>query len=420
MFAGVYTNDITPKDSVDLNGYILRFGKSQGIHDRLTANFLYVESNLKKILLISLDLLTISMETADKLRNEISIQLQMEKEAIIIAAIHTHSAIGRPYLRNVGRESEEWQKDFEEKIIEGSKLAQNKKIVCDLYSYEAYSAVGINRRNPSRGIDPNAPFMVIKHEQKILAWIINYNCHAVSLREDNLYISADYVHYLREYLYNKLNCCFPILFFNGGSGDIDPKQRGSFGEAQFTGEKLADELLITYRVYEGKQLSTDIECFRSNMIIPYAWQPSVEEAKDNLAEYRRKYDCSVTREEKKINGAFLEWANEVLKKAQQNTLPISIDITISSIRIGEALFIAVPLEIFSSLSIKLRKIFGNYSLFIIGYGNGYAGYLADKAAHFQGGYEIEDWHKYAGILPKVSYVEDIFWECIEEFLKKYK
>jgi neutral ceramidase len=415
---GAYSNDITPNQSVDLNGYILRFGKSQGVHDPLTANFLYVESNKNKTLLVSLDLLTISSEISAELKEEIAEQLQMDKEAIILAAIHTHSSVGSPYLRNVGEESIERREEFKKKIIEGSRIARDKRTECDLYAYDAHSSVGINRRNPTRGIDPNTPFIVVRKGSDILAWLINYNCHAVSLTESNLMISADYIHYLRQYIYEKLNRHFPILFFNGGSGDVDPVKRGSFSEAQFTGEKLAEEIMLIYDVYEGEQLQTDIGCKTLKMTIPYDWQPTPDEAQENLANYARQFNQALTKEEKKIKGAFFQWASEVLEKTEDHTLPESIDITISCITIGKAMFIALPLEIFSSISLRLRKIFGNYRLFVISYGNGYAGYLSDKTAHYQGGYEIEDWHKYAGILPKVPYVEDIFWKSIKDFLNK--
>ena len=121
--SGAYSIDITPDHQVDLNGYILRFGRSEGVHDPLTANFLYIESGGKKMLFISLDLLTISHETSDKLRDQISELLRIKREGILFAAIHTHAAVGSPYLRNVGKESPEWLCYFEQQIIEGSKAA---------------------------------------------------------------------------------------------------------------------------------------------------------------------------------------------------------------------------------------------------------------------------------------------------------
>jgi hypothetical protein len=415
ILAGSHSVDITPNRSVDLNGYIRRFGKSNGIHDSLLANFLYVESNNTKTLLVSLDILTISLETSDYLRDEISKLLNINREAIILAAIHTHSAVGAPYLRNVGSEDEDWLKDFKKKIIDGSKTAFENRKESELFSYYASSSVGVNRRNSMRGIDTNAPFVVVKQNSKIIAWLINYNCHAVCLTETNLMISADYVHYMRNCLYDNLSNQFPVIFFNGGSGDIDPKLRGSFEDAKAIGEGLAKELLLIYKVYDGKKVSENISCEEVKMTIPYTWQPTIVEAEDNLKEYKQKLNDSKDNIEKKINTAFFLWASEVVAKVKDKSLPSSLEINVTLVKLGEILFVSIPLEIFSSISLRLRKYFGKYFLFVVSYGNGYKGYLADKSAHYEGGYEIEDWHKYAGILPKDSNCEDIFFETIKKF-----
>jgi len=414
MLAGSYTLDITPTPPVDLNGYILRFGQATGVHDPLTANFLYIESNGKKILLISLDILTISTELAHKLRSKIANLLDIDRDAILLAAIHTHSAVGSPYLRNGGEESAEWRKDFEEKIIVGSLQAEKSVAVAEISAYEAFSSVGINRRKKTRGIDPNAPFMVIKNGEKIIAWLINYNCHPVSLTESNLLISADYVHYLREYIYANTNQRFPILFFNGGSGDVDPVKRGSFEAAQFTGEKLGEEILLAYQTYPGEKIIPKIKYTTGKLEIPYSWNPGVAEAERNLAQHTELLNESKTKEDIKINKAFHLWAEDLLALVKNKQLPESLITEISLIKLGKALFISAPLELFSSISLKLRKMFGDGYPFIVSYGNGYSGYLSDKTAFTEGGYEVEQWHKYAGILPQAHYAEDIFREKISE------
>jgi hypothetical protein len=413
MLAGASSVDITPDHEVDLNGYILRFGRSVGVHDPLTANFLYLEFGSQKTLLVSLDILTISHETSGKLRREISSLLEIDEGAILFAAIHTHAAVGSPYLRNVGEESKEWLEYFEKQVITGSKEAKQNAQECTLYAYEAYSHAGINRRKSTRGIDPNTPFIIVKHGNKIKAAVINYNCHAVCLTESNRYISADYVYYVRQYLYKELGQQFPVLFFNGGSGDVDPVKRGSFDEAKFVGEKLAEEILLSYNVYTGEIINSNISCSTVPFTIPYVWQPTVQEALDNLSVYRKRFSEASSKEDKKIAGAFLQWANDIVEITREGKLPKELNLNITSIKAGKAMFLAVPLEIFSSISLKLRKLYGSYFLFVVSYGNGYSGYLSDKAAHYEGGYETDDWHKYAGILPKVPYAEDIFWESIK-------
>ncbi|RKY81687.1 hypothetical protein DRQ07_03410 [candidate division KSB1 bacterium] len=414
ILAGTYSTDITPKLPVDLNGYILRFGETEGVHDPLLANFLYLDASDKRILLISLDILTINNELADQLRTQLSAELEMDKDGILVAAIHTHSAVGSPYLRNVGKESKEWLEDFRKKIIKGSKIAKESAVYAELEAYHAFSSVAVNRRNPDRGIDPNTPFIIVKNEEKILAWLINYNCHPVCLKEDNLLISADYIYYLREFLYKKLNSRFPVLFFNGGSGDIDPKRRGSFAEAQLTGEKLGEEILLAYEAYKGEKLIPDIFYQTQSLEIPYAWYPTLKEAEENLKRHNEQLESSETKEDKKINGAFLIWAEEILDRVKNSRVPKALNTEIHYIKLGKVTFLALPLEIFSSISLKTRKKINNPFCFIVSYGNGYSGYLADKAAYHEGGYEVEQWHKYAGILPQVSNSEDIFFEALDK------
>ena len=416
--AGAFSIDITPTPPVDLNGYILRFGRAKGIHDRLNANFLYVEHAEKKMLLVSLDILTIDTETATRLREQVARELGMERDGILFAAIHTHSAVGKPYLRNVGEASETWQKDFEQKMVQGCRAARERAVEAEFVAYEAFSGVGVNRRKETRGMDPHTPFIVIKRGKEIIAWLINYNCHPVCLTEDNLLISADYVHYLREFLYGQVQQRFPVLFFNGGSGDVDPKRRGSFDDARFTGEKLGEEILLAYQAYRGEKFEPFIDYRIQELEIPYGWQPSLKEAEENLAQHTTAFEKSENRDDKKINGAFLLWAEEILDRVKQNKLPKSLKTEIYYFRMGKAVFIALPLEIFSSISLKIREMIDKYYCFVVSYGNGYSGYLADKVAFHEGGYEVEQWHKYAGILPQVTHAEDIFFETLVKVQKK--
>jgi len=417
---GAYSIDITPEIPVDLNGYILRYGRATGVHDPLSANILYIENGNKALLLVSLDILTIATDFADELRNKISEKLLLPKEAVLIAAIHTHSSVGGPYLRNGGQESEDWKSEFRRNLIDGCVVAKDSAKEAELYSYLSFSSVAVNRRKETRGIDPYAPFIVIKNGDTIKSMIINYNCHAVCLTEDNLKISPDYVYYLREYLYEKLNARFPILFFNGGSGDIDPKRRGSFDAAKYTGEKLGEEIYLSMQVYNGDKFIPEIVYYTEELEIPYNWRPTLKEAEKNLQEHDRLMLNAKTKEDKKITRAFYMWAQEIYELAQKNKIPSALTVKIYSIRFGKIIFIALPLEIFSSISLCLRKEFSKYNLFVISYANGYSGYLADKIAYYEGGYEVEQWHKYNGVLPLVPNAEDYFWEKFHSIKNKIK
>ena len=60
------------------------------------------------------------------------------------------------------------------------------------------------------------------------------------------------------------------------------------------------------------------------------------------------------------------------------------------LRIGEAVFLTVPVELFCELGLEMKKRLGDKcKLVICGYSNGYYGYLPTKEAFARGGYECD-------------------------------
>ncbi len=417
MRAGAAVVEITPTPPVDLNGYILRFGKATGVHDPLYASFLYLEGENGCLLLASLDLLSIDSETASRLKGRIAERTGVPEENIVLAAIHTHSSVGGPFLRNVGKEDPEWKKRFEEKVVEGSVEAKEKAEPVQLRYYQAFSCVGINRRRSERGMDPSAPFITVKGQKGYIAWLVNYGCHPVCLTEDNLLISADYVYYLRERIKVSLSASFPVLFFAGGCGDVDPKLRGSFEAAQRTGYALAEELLLVERSYEGLEISGPVRSLCRKLKLPYGWQPGIEEAEKVYQHHKRLYEEARTEGERKVQGAFLQWAQDLVRVVREGSLPSELETDVCLLGIGPFSMLVSPFEIFSSISLKLRQILGPVS-FVVGYANGYRGYLPDRPAFVEGGYEVEEWHKYGGILPLAPDAEERFLKLAQELARE--
>ncbi len=417
MQAGAAVVEITPTPPVDLNGYILRFGKATGVHDPLHASCLYLECENGSLLLASLDLLSIDSETALKLKKKIASETGVPEENIVLAAIHTHSSVGGPFLRNVGKEDPEWKERFESKVMEGCIEAKEKAEPVQLRYYQAFSCVGVNSRRSERGIDPSAPFVTVKGQRGYIAWLVNYGCHPVCLTEDNLLISADYVYYLREKIKASFSASFPVLFFTGGCGDVDPKLRGGFQAAERTGYALADELLLVERSYQGLEIRGSVKSLCRKLELPYGWQPGIEEAEKAYQYHKKLYEEARTKEERKIQGAFLQWAQDLVQAVREGSLPSRLETEICLIKIGPFSMVVTPFEIFSSVSLKVRQILGPIS-FVVGYANGYRGYLPDRPAFVEGGYEVEEWHKYGGILPLAPDAEERFLKLVQELARE--
>ena len=64
-----------------------------------------------------------------------------------------------------------------------------------------------------------------------------------------------------------------------------------------------------------------------------------------------------------------------------------LPIELQGIRINDAVFVAVPAEVFVEIGLRLKET-ASHKIFIVGIANGYIGYLPTTAAHEVGGYEV--------------------------------
>ena len=151
--AGTSKREITPPVGTTLSGYIRRFGNSTGVHDPLWANFLWIEDGNNQALLISLDVMNIGTEFATKGRQTICRELDLKKESVLVAAIHTHSAPGIHPFRDDSLRDTDWEGRVLEALVSGSHQAREgaKKAILGLDKRQA--PVGHNRRKPGRKID---------------------------------------------------------------------------------------------------------------------------------------------------------------------------------------------------------------------------------------------------------------------------
>lgn len=417
---GAVEKEITPPKGTDLSGYILRFGSSTGIHDPLWASFLLIEDGTEQVLLISLDVLYISNDFSRRVKGAISQEIKIEKKNILIAATHTHSAPGIHIFRNGGKRDKKWEERVFHLLIQGASESKQKLAIASLGSGVGFLVIGKNRRKKGGPVDPYFPLICFCDERNLpVAVCANYGCHPVVLDEKNLLISADYINYFRAYLNEFISTDIFTLFFTGASGDVDPVNRGRFSMADKYGKILAEEAL---EVIERMEFKTDIKIRveEDSLKIPYDWIPSQKEAekiyKDHLSQYEEAIKKG-KKEEIKIQRAFLLWAEEIREKAGRNELPKYLECKLQCIHLGETIFLTFPFELFSSISMALRKRAKIDSIFMVGYANGYCGYLPDEKSFSEGGYEIEEAFKYCGLLPLSSQAEKLFTEKALSLLK---
>ncbi len=420
---GAVRKNITPPLPANLSGYIRRFGKATKIHDPLLSHLLLIDNGINQLLLISLDILFVSSELSSRLRQAISEELNMDKKNILIAAIHTHSAPGIHTFRDEGIRDKGWEEAAFQTVVKGAAEAGQGLMEASMGIGMGSSRIGRNRRNEGGPLDPNFPLICFFDKQDHpLAVIANYGCHPVVLDEKNLLITADYVHYFRKNLSERLSMDILTLFFTGASGDVDPVERGSFSIAERLGLELAEEALRVINKMETRT-DIDIEARESLLKIPYGWVPDIQAAEEAHENTRQKYEEAMrsgNRESRKIQKAFLLWAEELREKALKSELPKSLECRLQCIKLGEAVLMSYPFELFSSVSLSLREKSAVKHLFMVGYANGYFGYLPDASSIREGGYEVDEAFKYVGILPFDTNAEELFLEKALSLIKSLK
>jgi hypothetical protein len=418
--AGAHKKDITPPPGTDLYGYIRRFGSSKGAHDQLLANFLSIDDGVHQALLISLDILFINSEFSDKIKESISKELKIKKKNILIACVHTHSAPGIHLFRNCGERDKNWEEKLSEELVRGASQSIEKQKKAEVGAGTGFALIGKNRRKQGGPVDPYFPLLCFRDEKDIpFAAVANLGCHPVVLDERNLLFSADYIGYFRDYL-SKFLCSEVItLFFTGASGDVNPLSQGSFAIADRLGKILAEEAIKVIKKMEFRK-SIAFKAREKSLNIPYQWIPSRNEAEKIYEQSLDDYDQALRKGEKeeiKIRRAFLLWAEEIREKAAKGELPSALECELQCLKIGDAVFLVFPFELFSSVSLSLRARSQIENLFVAGYANGYGGYLLDERSYAEGGYEAQEAFKYCGLLPLPSLAEKLFLKKALSLLK---
>lgn len=411
--AGAAQVDISPKDSQFLFGYPHIERYSTGIHDNLWSSALYISDGSRDVIFIANDIIFVSKQSCNYIRQQISSQIPVKPENIMITATHTHSGpMTLDYISNeadpvVPKTDIKYVEYMQEQIIKAAiqayQSAQPAKIGLAMADD---TGVGTNRRNPEGPADHNVPVMMVKNADTDdnIACMLVCSMHPTVLHEDSTLVSGDFPGLSRIYLQENVigkNC--PVLHHTGPCGNQSPRyvtKANTFDEAKRLGEILARAAEQAISAIEYK---TDLSVNSKTVLLedlPKRQFPSVQEAQQKLdrsiakLKALRENDSSP----KEVRTAECDWfgAEETLtlakaavdgklEKVYQTSLPAEIQI----ISIGNWNFVGWQGEIFIEYALQVKKQAAN--TFIISIANGeFQGYIVTKEAFDEGGYEASN------------------------------
>lgn len=409
--AGATVRDITPRKPLFLVGYPNVPRVSAGVHDPLLASALYFSDGKTPLLLIGLDILFISHQSAGFCRDAISRATGVPAGHILISASHTHSGPvtndelvwhGDP---TVPSPDPEYMKQFHESIIDSGIAAHAAAQPARLAVTGAIAVgVGGNRLDPEGPFDSEVGLLAIKSEcdNRLYALDVVYGMHPTVMHEDSRLVSSDFPHFTRQQLVEK----FPgltVVYHNGPCGNLSPRydvKAQTFAEAERLGRKLGDSIVRSLQTLKNESFRTDHSLAVSRRkveLVPNTF-PSVAEAESKLREARNNYEqlkckgaphgpvrtaeCVIFGAENALALARAQAAGEVA--ARQSVYGHA---EVQVLRIGDLFLVGLPGEQFVEYALEIKRRAPRRA-FVISLASGeLQGYIVTPEAAAAGGYE---------------------------------
>jgi hypothetical protein len=418
---GVARADITPPPNI----YSRSWGSAlhdaaEGIHRPLVTTCLFFRGGDPKIelYLLCFDLgwwYDIAHER--EIRDRILEKSGIRNDQLITHMGHTHSG-PITNLQNLNRKGGDLIPAYRDKIVDGAvaalagakasaqpavaswaegrcNLARNRDLVLDSETF----LCSVNPDGPTD--DTVLVGRVTDMKGKIIATMVNYACHPVSLGGGNKLISPDYYGAMREVVERDTGGA-PCLFLHGASGDMTPlrsyesdtaiadqngRQLGYAALSTLTGMLPPQQEIAFDRIEDSgarlgrwslrpKPANTTLRATVSETELPYVDLPSEAE----LVEAIRVCTDRPLKERLERRLMVRHDVGEGKSRKVRTTL----------LQIGDAFLVGAPAEPYSAFQKEIRAQFPGHAVMVLNIVNGNVGYLAPAETYAKPGlYQIK-------------------------------
>jgi neutral ceramidase len=234
--------------------------------------------------------------------------------------------------------------------------------------------------------DPTLQVLGFYAGSRLKGCVVNFALHPTVLGAENLHFSADYPGYVRKYLAQHYQGC-TTLILNGAAGNInigysaDASALGekmnfrTFEKAQEVGLAMAQRALLVLEdslVMDEVKLSALCRKIR----LPLKKLPSLVQLDDEISGLEG------------LQRVYRECVRDTVKRLAIDTKE-HLDTEIRALRLGEVIVLGIPGEPFAELGLAIKEGWPSTQVMVVGYANGYVGYLPTRSAYEAGVYEAE-------------------------------
>jgi len=406
LLAGAAQRDLSPTQSMQLCGYPHVARISTGVHDPLLASALFLANGNQSILLCALDLLMLNSDVARRIRRHVAGKLGIPEAGVFITCSHTHSGpITLEYLPFIDDPAmpaldPAYLKFCEDRIVEAALDAQRRAQPAELaWTTADARGVGGNRHSPDGPTDPEAGILAVRSAGKLMALTLIYGMHPTVLHEDSTLVSADFPHYARLHLQEKLGRDLVVLYHTAPCGNQSPRyfvNGQTFSEAERLGRKLGAAALsgLTNLCAGSSELASALRPVK----LPRRALPAVADAAKLLADYQAEFArlqaCGAERAKVRTAECAMFGAEAVVQLARvqatgavERVLARLEPFEVQVLRLGDANVVGFPGETFVEYALELKRR-APRKTFVTAYTNGeLQGYIVTPEAAATGGYE---------------------------------
>lgn len=384
---------------------------AEGVHRPLLARCLAIGqlNGSAELFLITLDALVFWSLAADKIRSSVEQRFQLKPQQLIFHPSHSHST---PFLaaRHLSQPGGELIAPYLETIpgiccelVREARAAMATATLTWTYgrcglafnrdAIDAATGRDICGLNLAEKADDTLLVGRVMHEDgRILATVVNYACHPVSLGGGNRLISPDYIGSMRETVERETGGA-PCLFLHGASGDLTPRrsyepdveaadQNGrELGYAalsalasmfppgqqlQYEGIEESGTALGRWRLHPRSEVSTVVDSRVATTRLHVRPMPTRDEIQTRLRTATERYE--------------IERLERVLGRREQVGDGADNDLSFNVWRLGDSFIVSTPAEPYSRFQVELRKKFPDAALAILNLSDGTTTYLPQPSA----------------------------------------
>lgn len=401
LLAGAAKRSIAPPFPTHMGGFGDRTATFTGVHDDIFVRALVLDDGSAPLVLIGSDLMAIDAKMVGLVRIEIEKATRIPAENILVSCAHNHSAPSYYQMERRG-ETELPLRDF---LVE-----QFVKVAVEAYEARVPARIGFrtgvlegatrNRQQENEDVlDTQVGVLRVEELEgrKIIAILFNFTGHPVIVGSENLLLSGEYPGAACRAVEKLMGGV--AIFTQGACGDVTVHRSGDpFLEVERVGRLLAGEVIKTAEFIRGAE-TVSLAAASSTLELAPRALPTVAEAQEAVdlgqaafeqAE-KKGANAEVQRQLRKRNqllSATLRQAKAFEKRGLKQ--PEKYEAEVQVLKVGDLVIVAVPCELFVEYALEMRarikQMLGKETI-VVGFGNGYIGYVVTPRAMETGGYE---------------------------------